>query len=369
MRAAPLYIGFAATGVGVALPGGLLPALIPHWHLGDAQTGFLLLMSFLGSSLGALWVRGSLRLRLTLGSVAVAVAALALGLCGGVGADFCMALYGAGLGMAMTSISLVRQQQAKRAGVEMVRLNLLWAVGAVVSPSLTVRALTAGAIEPLLFAMAILFSAFALWAATQEDVRLLPAAVDGRVSGGWSRPFQTVPFSLIAMIFLITGIEAAAGGWLATYAHRGGYLIAGTIAAPTLLWGGLLASRTFWSITHRGIAEVEVVRGSVFLMAAGAALLLCGASRWPVLAGAFCLGAGLGPVYPLLLSWALRFERNGAIFFLAGLGSACLPWLTGVVSASRGSLRTGLAVPLAGCLLMLTIALFRPMSAWQDASL
>ena len=357
----PLYAGFAATGVGVALPGALLPALIERWQLGDAQSGVLFLMSFLGSSLGALVVRGSLRLRLTIGSAAIAVAAIGLGVCGGLGANAWMGLYGAGLGMTMTTISLVRQQQASRAGIEMVRLNLLWAAGALICPSLTVRALTAGIIQPLLFGLAACFAALALWSLFQEDVTLLPVVRTVVASAG----FWRVPVALVAMIFLITGIEASAGGWLATYARRGGHSVADTIAAPTFLWAGLLASRVFWSMTHRWISEATVVRGSVGLMTLGAVLLIVDASGWTVLVAAFCLGLGVGPTYPLLLAWALHFERGGAIFFLAGLGSAFLPWLTGVVSASRGSLRMGLAVPVVACLVMLLIALSRPLARWE----
>ena len=364
LKVTPLYVGFAATGLGVALPGALLPALIERWQLGDAQSGFLILMSFLGSSLGALLVRGSLRLRLVAGSVAIAVAAVGLGVCGGFAADLWMGLYGAGLGMTMTAISLLRQQQAKRAGVEMVRLNLLWALGAVICPLLTVRALTAGIIQPLLFGLALCFSALALWGCFQEQVRLLPAVRSAEDAGG----FWRVSAGLVAMIFLITGIEASAGGWLATYARRGGHSVADTIAAPTFLWAGLLVSRLFWSATHRWISEAGVVRGSVVLMAFGAVLLIADGSGWTVLMAAFCLGLGIGPTYPLLLAWALHYERGGAIFFLAGLGSAFLPWLTGVVSASSGSLRLGLAVPMVGCLVMLLVAVFRPLSRWEALS-
>jgi fucose permease len=351
----------------VALPGALLPALIERWRLGDSQSGLLFLMSFLGSSIGALLVRGSLRLRLVLGSLAISLASVALGVCGGFSANAWMGLYGAGLGMTMTAISLVRQQQAERTGVEMVRLNLLWALGAFVCPSLTVRALLSGVIWPIFFGLAACFALLAVWASLQQQIKLLPAPRGPAAAAGLWHLFWTVPAGLIAMIFLITGIEASAGGWLATYAHRGGHSVAGTIAAPTFLWAGLLVSRLFWSLSHRWISETNIVRGSVAVMALGAVTLIAGASEGTILPAAFCLGVGLGPTYPLLLAWALHFERSGAIFFLAGLGSACLPWLTGVVSAAHGSLRMGLAVPFAGTVIMLAIALLRSLSTWENA--
>lgn len=363
--AVPLYVAFAGTGIGVALPGALLPTLMTRWHLGDEQGGRLFLMAWLGSSLGALLVRGSLRTVLVLGSLAIAAGALTLGVCRGVGADAGMGLYGLGLGMTMTAISLIRQQQAVRTGTEMVRLNLLWAIGACLCPSLTIRALTAGVIRPLLFGLGLFFLLLAVWALLRPDVRLLPAVLK---TGAVGRSVWAVPFGLIVMIFLITGIEASAGGWLATYARRGGHTIADTIAAPTCLWAGLLLSRLFWSMSDKwwtGMTQAGVVRSSLLLMTVASVLLIAGGSAWMVLLAAFCLGCGIGPTYPLLLDWALHFDRGGAIFFLAGLGSACLPWLTGAISASRGSLRVGLAVPMVGTMAMLAVAMMRPLSQWS----
>jgi len=49
------------------------------------------------------------------------------------------------------------------------------------------------------------------------------------------------------------------------------------------------------------------------------------------------------------------------MFALAALGSALVPPLVGVVSRYAGSLRVGLLVPLAGCVVMLTvIGVLRP---------
>lgn len=354
------------TGVGVALPGALLPALIGRWHLGDAQGGFLFLMSFLGSSLGALLVTGSLRLRLILGSVTTGVAAAALGVSGGSYAAVWMGLYGAGLGMTMTAISLARQQQTTATGIEMVRLNLLWALGAFLCPPMTIHALRSGAVETVLLVLAGCFVAFGAWAFFQQQLLLLPTPKRSRDHARYGRPSGGMPWGLIVMIFLVTGIEASTGGWLATYAGREGHSIANTVAAPTFLWAGLLVSRIFWSATHRWGSEATTVRVSIGLMSGGAVLLLAGPSGGLTWLAAFLLGVGIGPTYPLLLAWALHFRRGGTIFFLAGLGSACLPWLTGVVSAWRGSLRIGLAVPAVGCLVMLILALLRPLHVWAD---
>jgi fucose permease len=55
---------------------------------------------------------------------------------------------------------------------------------------------------------------------------------------------------------------------------------------------------------------------------------------------------GIGPIYPLVLAFALRLFRGRWMFVVAGLGAAGLPWITGLVARSAGSLRLGLAIPL-----------------------
>lgn len=139
------------------------------------------------------------------------------------------------------------------------------------------------------------------------------------------------------------------------------------MAAPTCLWAGLLLSRLFWSVRDKWLSEAVVVRGSLVLMTAAAVLLVATTHGVAILAAAFLLGFGIGPTYPLLLGWALRYQRGGAIFFVAGVGSACLPWMTGLVSAERGSLRMGLVVPMVGTAVMLLVAMVSPVRSWGGA--
>jgi len=360
--AVPLYLGFAATGVGVALPGALLPAMLLRWRLQDAQAGRLFLLAWIGSSLGALLVRGPLRRMLLSGGVAVALGAAGLGFCAARAADAWMAVYGLGLGLAMTSISLMRQQQSLAGGTELVRLNLLWAIGACACPSLTIRAQTTGDIRPVLFGLAACFALLAAWMVFQRDLTTPENAAN--TARPWT-VFLAVPPGLMLMTLLITGIEASAGGWLATYARRGGYGIAEAVAAPSCFWAGLLLSRLFWSVCDRWLTHDLTVRGSIALMSAAAVLLIASGNGLLILIAAFCLGFGIGPTYPLLLSWGLRFHRGGAIFFLAGVGSACLPWLTGMVSSRQHSLRVGLAVPMVATLMMLTMSAILPLERWN----
>jgi MFS transporter, FHS family, glucose/mannose:H+ symporter len=84
------------------------------------------------------------------------------------------------------------------------------------------------------------------------------------------------------------------------------------------------------------------------------------------LPGVFLVGFGLGPVYPLLLAIALQYSEKTPIFFVAGLGSAFLPWLTGIVSSSTASLRLGLLVPVFASVWMLALGLrVATLSPWS----
>jgi fucose permease len=148
------------------------------------------------------------------------------------------------------------------------------------------------------------------------------------------------------------------GGWIAAYVQRTQHTIATTVTAGTLFWIGLMLSRTLVSsigALHR--AERTVLRVSLCLVLIGAVILIAESARLGALPGIFLIGFGLGPVFPLLLAIALQYSENTAIFFMAGLGSAFFPWLTGVVSSASGSLRIGLLVPLSAAALMLALGL------------
>ncbi len=175
-----------------------------------------------------------------------------------------------------------------------------------------------------------------------------------------------LPFGLVLLIFLVTGIEAAAGGWLTTFTHRYDATLAISIAVPTCFWAGLLLSRFFWSLYDGSAMEAGTVRGSLMLMTIASILLISLDNSLVTLVAAFLLGFGIGPTYPLLLGWALRRKQGAGIFFLAGVGSACLPWLTGLISAQHSSLRVGLVVPTAGTLLMLIVAMLSPLHLWSQ---
>jgi len=354
-----LYLAFAGTGVACALPGATLPAILAHWLLCDSGAGLLFLLTSAGSSCGALLCRGRATHSLAYGAGLLSLASAALVLAGRtagssmghVQALGCFLVYGLGLGITMTSVSLIRSERGcAQRGLEMNRLNLVWAIGAFTCPFLAAHALRVSSITMLVGGLAIAFACLAVWALLVE-IRLLPSAF--RTAGAERNLPHVLPPVLMLITALATGVESAAGGWLATYASRLHHSVAGTVTVASAFWGGLLLSRAVSStkLVH-GIRELFRLRFGAALAACAAVLLFAGHSEAVIATAAFLLGLGIGPVFPLLLAFVLPRFSGSRVFFFAGFGGALLPWITGYVSGWRGSLRDGLLAPLMGSVVL-----------------
>ena len=352
-----LYLSFAATGVGMALPGSVLPTLLAQWSLADRQAGLLFFLGWLGSSLGALVVRASRTRSLALGALLTAIGAFGMAYSSRWSCFLCMAIFGLGLGMTMTSTSLLQaSRHAGRRGAELNRLNLVWALGACICPTLAEHSLRVVSARAIFSALGAFFVLVCLWVAVVERDPATISPLREPSHQKWS--LMLWPLSLVIVIALPTGIESSMGGWIAAYVLRTQHAILTTVTAGSCFWIGLMLSRTFASaILLRRHLERFVLSQSLCTVVLGALLLIATKASIGILSGVFLVGFGLGPVYPLLLAIALPYSENTAIFFVAGLGSAFFPWLTGVVSSSASSLRTGLLVPLAASVLMLILGL------------
>jgi FHS family glucose/mannose:H+ symporter-like MFS transporter len=364
LSAIVIYLGFAATGVGMALPGSVLPTLLAEWHLADSQAGLFLFLGWMGSSLGGLLVRPSRTRSLAVGSALTALGLLGMAfgtrwICFG-----WMAVFGLGLGMTMTSISLLQSaRNAERRAAELNRLNLIWAAGACLGPTLAAHSLRVVNTHVLFSAAGIFFTLFCIWTLLAEKdaqtATQLPArALHTSSRLGIFRNLALWPISLLLVMLLPSGIESSMGGWIAAYVQRTQQTIGTTVTAGTCFWLGLLVSRLLSStILLWKRSERIVLVQSLSTVVLGMALLIATKASLGILPGVFLVGFGLGPVYPLLLAIALQYSENTLIFFAAGMGSAFLPWLTGIVSTSTSSLRLGLLVPMLASVLMLVLGL------------
>jgi fucose permease len=338
----------------------VLPALLKQWSLTDSQAGFFFFLGWMGTSIGALLVRPSRVRSLALGSILVAIGAFGMAYGSHWNCFAFMAVYGVGLGMTMTSVSLLQAgRNALRRGLELNRLNLAWAIGACICPSLAAHSLRIASVRVIFSAVGFFFTFLCLWVLIFERDPISArkrAASETVVAGVW--PLALWPLALVTVIFLPTGIEASMGAWIAAYVQRTQQTISTTVTAGTCFWIGLMLSRTLSSfILLMRRSERIVLCQSLLTVVAGTLLLISTTASAGILPGVFLVGFGLGPVYPLLLATALQYSERTPIFFVAGLGSAFLPWLTGIVSSATSSLRLGLLVPVSASVLMLALGL------------
>jgi MFS transporter, FHS family, glucose/mannose:H+ symporter len=344
-----VYAIFLASGVGLVMPGAMLPLLLNRWHIGDAQAGILFFLFFLGSTAGAILSRGSLKASIVRGCLATAAGVMLLAASSRMVAFATIAIYGFGLGVVMTSVSLLQSRRHEHSRTaQMARLNLTWAVGACIGPSLALRGAGVLGVPGLFAAMALFFALAAV-------VVLLAVPDAPRLPKNFPALHGQAPvLPLLLMVALATGVESATGGWLATYSKRAGQTLGEVIGAATCFWVGMLVSRSVQS--HRRVADAAA--GPLFfavpwLIAAALGLVLTSSGGPSMIGGALLLGLAVGPLYPQLLASALsRGEAGNIVFVLAGCGSALLPLVTGLVSQWAGSLRAGLCVPLLGSLAM-----------------
>jgi len=363
-RKAFLYVGFIATGVALTIPGALLPLLLVRWSMNDARGGLLLFSFYAVGSFGSYYARGRMNWSVARGAVLTVLGAICLGWAGRWTAYGAIAIYGLGLSLTMTSISLLLSQRfPEQRRLELTRLNLVWAIGAALGPWVALRSTRGAATthaaavlhaQHVLIGVAIFFAAAAVWSVVIEAS---PLASMTERAGAASKRHESqgtrVPWTLLVLIFGATGVDAAAGGWLTSYAQRAGDSLGITIGAATFLWLGSLVSRIVHSTRWASRLPERIVLGSSMLtMTAALALLLAWPAGIVTMVAAAVLGLAAGPVYPLVIAAALRHRENSTVFAVAGVGASILPLLTGALSNWTHSLRAGLGVPLLAAAVM-----------------
>jgi fucose permease len=352
-----LNFAFLLTGAATALLGATLPVILKKYHLTDTTGGSLLLLAWGGSTCGALLFRGNLRRSSAAGLLITAFSMLALaGFSRGVALPL-FAFYGLGLGIAMTAITLLSSQGVSESARNriMMRLNLLWSIGACIAPTLTTHALTHTRIGGLFSAIGLVFCAAAITVLFSGKETQSHAKVED------TSRLTIAPFAFYAMAFLAVGVESALGGWLTTFANRTAHTELVTISAITAFWVGLLLSRALHSLASLTWLQSQpplIAHAAIAAMAT--ATLLAAPHSVAFVPSALLAGLGLGPLYPRVLAMVVGNYKPRAVFIVAGVGSAALPWLTGTLSHAAGSLGLGLLVPCAGAaallLLMITIS-------------
>jgi MFS transporter, FHS family, glucose/mannose:H+ symporter len=363
----PVYFYFVTAGVATVMLGPLLPSLIQHWHIQDAQAGGLFTASFIGQLLGAWFATRNLRNSVLYGAAISAAGCAAMPWVSLGTAP--VALFGIGLGLgaglAAGNVIVGTVVPASRARL-LALLNIAWSLGAIACPVLVqlsaphgVRLfflLTAGGLTASsLFAIALPLTPPQTVVAAEPSQS--PPSAQAMVSS--LRLITLLAFA--SALFLYIGVENALGGWLPSYAIRTNRSLHGSSIA-FFFWLAELIGRLLIAVFDMRNSEVAVYRASLALLIFAEVVLCSNAHLTPtnmVLLAILC-GLALAPLYPLIVSFMLartgNHPRLGSLFACASLGGAVLPWLTGVFSTQFHGLRAGLIVPTVGACVLLLIS-------------
>jgi hypothetical protein len=341
-------VAFTLTGVACALPGALLPVLFLQWDWSDRRAGWFFLLIAAGLALGPFLLPRKRNSGIALG----------FGLTGFAALSWCLSwyplvfalLWGLGLGAAMTGISLEVSAKGGRTSLGLMRINLLWSLGAFLAPLAVASALHTGSQRVVLSCLASICCILSIGFLSKLDSR--QTAHDGP-DQSFRGPFS-IPLFLTLATVLSPAVEAATGAWLATFADRSFHAFRFTLAAPACFWAGLLLSRIWRSLArHQVLENARGIKAHLVFTFLGAVGLLFVYSSGGTLSCSFLLGLGLGPLYPHFLSRILTRGGGRSIFFLVGVGVALSPWATGQVSYYLHSLRMGFLVPVVAAAMLL----------------
>jgi fucose permease len=350
---------FVPIGVVTVLLGPMLPALSARWSLNYSQAGSLFTAQFLASTAGVavsgiLVTRRGFRFALNAGLWVTAAGVAGLSVGSHLWGLMCIAVYGAGLGLAVPAANLlVAEVNPERRSAALNLLNFSWSMGAVACPFLVAGATRSnrGAILMIMVAGILLLVMLGIVSMSWRVIEPVltgsdnkPAKIDWR-----SRSL----FVLAALFFLYVGTENAFGGWVASYAKSLGSMpLARSVMTPSFFYSALLIGRWLAPLILRKIDEVKLARSGILVACAGMAGLVLSRATPGVVGSVVVAGIGLSAVYPITISLLSRefgpaASRVGSVMFtMANLGGACLPWFVGYASNWIGDLKVGLAVPL-----------------------
>jgi fucose permease len=363
------HAAFLPIGMVTVLLGPMLPILSERWALGYGREGYLFMGQFLGATIGVSLSGRIIRywgyrrsLMLGLGAMALGVAILPrVSLTGGL---FAIACYGVAIGlMGPTCNLLMAEIHPLNRGAALNLLNFSWSVGAVGCPFLVAAAARVGQTSLLLEAIGAV--AFLIMLAIPLAVPSWIARAEQRDGAQtswwsllWSRPSVLV---LCALFFLYVGTENSIGGWLASYARSSGSAGTLTIVTSSFFYFALLVGRLVAPLILRRTAEVYLARIGLAVAVIGTLGLVGSHTMGHIVLTASVAGLGLSSVFPITIamlpqSFGSDSPAVAPVFFnMANVGGATLPFMVGYAGERFASLSTGLMVPLAAAITMLTM--------------
>src|SRR5579859_7102914 len=151
------------------------------------------------------------------------------------------------------------------------------------------------------------------------------------------------------LFFVYVGTEVGTSSWAPTHSQRATEWATNNWAlTPMFFFAGLLGGRGAAAAILLRLKEVTVAVSGLLIAALGELLFIAAHSPAALFTGAFFAGLGLSSLYPIYVAWLTKWfgararRVGGAMFAMAALGSATLPWVVGEVSRAATSLRVGL---------------------------
>jgi fucose permease len=347
----------------------MIPILSAKWGISDDRSGYLFSAQFAGAMLGTL-ATSSLFTRLGyIRPIALAFFLMSGGTAGlalspwpaGLATVF---IYGVGLGIVIPGINLyVAGMAAEHPAAALNTLNFLWGIGAVSGPpAIALLSKAYGVILPHFLLAALLSFTGVVIVGTYiwSEPEPVPGRKKLRTAGqAWRRG----PAILIALfVFLYVGMENSVGGWAATYASRiTRWPERAWPLASLVFWGALMAGRGAAPAVLRRVTETRLAVAALLVAVAGNVVIISAVSGAALLLGISIAGLGFATLYPMAVGSLSKSYGPGAaraapfVFGTAALGGATLPWVVGYLSASLGSLRLGLLIPLAASIAMFVL--------------
>lgn len=262
-------------------------------------------------------------------------------------------LLGAGDGLVVASTHALVTIAAENVPRDINRLNVMFALGAIIGPLWTGAALEAsdGLTLPYAgLAAFMLLSAVFAWRTPRAgspgeehlSIRVNPAVV-----------------LMGLVLFFYVGAEIGLGAWVASYTER---------AAEASVMAGAVVSSGYWGALAIGrllTGRLLIDHGPAFLLAgaisvagaAGLVLVAVGDVLALAFAAAFVTGLAFGPIWPLSMAIGAH-EAGGsttsALVTAGNSGAVVFPAIQGAILAEAGP-REGVAVTPLLCLLMLAV--------------
>jgi fucose permease len=346
------YVSFISLGLPDGLLGVAWPSIRSHFHLPIDSLGALLVMFTAGYLLSS-FTSGRLLARINVGSLlALSCLATAVSLVGYALAPVWWVIValgmvaGLGAGAIDTGLNTYAAQHFSARVVNW--LHAFYGVGAAIGPLVMTAVLGAGygwqpgylivGIWQLILAICFALTR-ARWNASPV-AEIEQAKIPARPVTGRSTLRLPVVWISIAVFFIYTGLEAAAGIWAySLFTESRGISAATASVWLSLYWGNLTLGRFLSGIVIGHMPISLLLRFSIIGIAMGAGLIWLNFSELTSFIGLALMGLMSAPIFPTLISTTparlgAAHTANGVGFQIAGavLGQSLVPAFVGVLA-------------------------------------